>query len=33
MQLMRDCEGGAKDGDKVAVEILQRGNRQRRGRH
>ena len=28
MQLMRDCEGGAKDGDKVAVEILQRGNRQ-----
>ena len=22
MQLMRDCEGGAKDGDKVAVEIL-----------
>ena len=28
MQLMRDCEGGAKDGDKVAVEILMRGNRQ-----
>ena len=28
MQMMRDCEGGAKDGDKVAVEILQRGNRQ-----
>jgi ribonuclease R len=28
MQLMRDCEGGAKDGDKVAVEILNRGNRQ-----
>ena len=28
MQLMRDCEGGANDGDKVAVEILQRGNRQ-----
>ena len=28
MQLMRDCEGGAKDGDMVAVEILQRGNRQ-----
>ena len=28
MQLMRDCEGGAKDGDKVAVEILLRGNRQ-----
>ncbi len=25
---MRDCEGGAKDGDKVAVEILLRGNRQ-----
>ena len=28
MQLMRDCEGGAKDGDKVAVEILLRGSRQ-----
>ena len=28
MQLMRDCEGGAKDGDKVAVEIMMRGNRQ-----
>ena len=28
MRMMRDCEGGAKDGDKVAVEILQRGNRQ-----
>ena len=28
MPLARDCEGGAKDGDKVAVEILQRGNRQ-----
>jgi len=28
MQLARDCEGGAKDGDKVAVEILNRGNRQ-----
>ena len=28
MQLMRDCEGGAKDGDKVAVEILMRGSRQ-----
>ena len=28
MQMMRDCEGGAKDGDKVAVEILMRGNRQ-----
>ena len=28
MQLMRNCEGGAKDGDKVAVEILNRGNRQ-----
>ncbi len=28
MQMMRDCEGGAKDGDKVAVEILLRGNRQ-----
>ena len=26
--LARDCEGGAKDGDKVAVEILNRGNRQ-----
>ena len=23
MRMMRDCEGGAKDGDKVAVEILQ----------
>ena len=28
MRMMRDCEGGAKDGDKVAVEILNRGNRQ-----
>ena len=28
MQLMRDCEGGAKDGDKVAVESLLRGSRQ-----
>ena len=28
MPLARDCEGGAKDGDKVAVEILLRGNRQ-----
>ena len=28
MQLMRNCEGGAKDGDKVAVEILMRGSRQ-----
>lgn len=28
MQLMRGSEGGAKDGDKVAVEILQRGTRQ-----
>ena len=28
MQLMHNCEGGAKDGDKVAVEILLRGNRQ-----
>ena len=28
MPLSRDCEGGAKDGDKVAVEILNRGNRQ-----
>ena len=28
MPLARDCEGGAKDGDKVAVEILMRGNRQ-----
>ena len=28
MPLARDCEGGAKDGDKVAVEILSRGNRQ-----
>ena len=28
MTLARDCEGGAKDGDKVAVEILNRGNRQ-----
>ena len=28
MQVMRDCEGSAKDGDKVAVEILLRGNRQ-----
>jgi ribonuclease R len=27
MQIQRDCEGGAKDGDKVAVEILQRGFR------
>ena len=27
MPLARDCEGGAKDGDKVAVEILNRGNR------
>lgn len=27
MQIVRDCEGGAKDGDKVAVEILQRGFR------
>lgn len=25
MTIQRDCEGGAKDGDKVAVEILQRG--------
>ena len=28
MPLARDCEGGAKDGDKVAVEILNRSNRQ-----
>ena len=28
MPLARDCEGGAKDGDKVAGEILNRGNRQ-----
>lgn len=28
MPLARDCEGGAKDGDKVAVGILNRGNRQ-----
>ena len=28
MPLAHDCEGGAKDGDKVAVEILNRGNRQ-----
>ena len=28
MQLMHNCEGGAKDGDKVAVEILLRGSRQ-----
>lgn len=28
MQLMRGSEGGAKDGDEVAVEILQRGTRQ-----
>lgn len=28
MQLMRGSEGGAKDGEKVAVEILQRGTRQ-----
>lgn len=28
MPLARDCEGGAKDGDKVAVEILNRGSRQ-----
>ena len=28
MPLARDCEGGAKDGDNVAVEILNRGNRQ-----
>ena len=28
MPLARDCEGGAKDVDKVAVEILNRGNRQ-----
>ena len=28
MPLARDCEGGAKAGDKVAVEILNRGNRQ-----
>ena len=28
MPLARDCEGGAKDGDKVAVEILLRGSRQ-----
>ena len=28
MPLARDCEGGTKDGDKVAVEILNRGNRQ-----
>lgn len=28
MPLARDCEGGAKDGDKVAVEILNLGNRQ-----
>lgn len=27
MPLARDCEGGAKDGDKVAVEILNRGSR------
>lgn len=27
MQIMRDCEGGARDGDKVAVEILLRGAR------
>lgn len=28
MPLARDCEGGAKDGDKVAVKILNRGSRQ-----
>lgn len=28
MPLARDCKGGAKDGDKVAVEILNRGSRQ-----
>ena len=28
MPLARDCEGGAKDGDQVAVEILNHGNRQ-----
>lgn len=28
MGLMRGCEGGAKDGDKVAVEIMLRGSRQ-----
>lgn len=28
MQMLRDCEGGARDGDKVAVEILLRGTRQ-----
>ena len=28
MPLARDCEGGAKDGDKVAVEIMNRGSRQ-----
>lgn len=28
MPLARDCEGGAKDGDKVAVEILNRSSRQ-----
>lgn len=28
MLIMRDCEGGARDGDKVAVEILMRGDRQ-----
>lgn len=28
MPLARDCEGSAKDGDKVAVEILNRGSRQ-----
>ncbi len=28
MQFSRDCDGGARDGDKVAVEILARGQRQ-----
>ena len=27
MSIARDCEGGAKDGDKIAVEILYRGER------
>jgi ribonuclease R len=30
MPLARDCEGGAKDGDKVAVEILNRGQEDHR---
>ncbi len=28
MQIARDCDGGAKDGDKVAIEIVSRGRRQ-----